>query len=271
VRNRGRAPILLGAVAAGVLAVGVAAAPASAQTITISGSTSVAPLAAKLARQYVRETDGVNFRLSQGGSDVGISDVARGRVTLGMSSRDPEGGDPGGLVFNRIARDGICIITNRSNRVGNLSQRQVQQIFSGGVRDWGQVPGATANGTIDLFVRSAASGTQDAFLNIFMGDLDVSSVASQRASNGLIQQSVRNTAGGIGYVSLAFTEGVHTVRYRGVACNLRNAKAGTYGGVRNFWLVSRGRARGAARRWIRWIRADANAQRIIASEWVPLR
>jgi phosphate transport system substrate-binding protein len=273
VRSRGRAPILLGvgAAAAGALALGVPAAPASAQTITVSGSTSVAPLASQLARRYVRETDGVNFRLSQGGSDVGISDVARGRVTLGMSSRDPEGGDPGGLVFNRIARDAICIISNRRNRIGNVSQRQVQQIFSGGVRDWGQVRGATVNGTIDLFVRSAPSGTQDAFDNIFMGDLEVSPVASQRASNGLIQQSVRNTPGGIGYVSLAFTEGVRAVRYRGVACNLRNARAGTYGGVRNFWLVSRGRARGAARRWIRWIRRDANAQRIISRGWVPLR
>lgn len=270
VRNRG----LVGAVVAGSLVAMVPAAPAAAQgtTITLSGSTSVAPLAAKLARRYVRETGGrVGFRLLQGGSDVGVSDVSRGRVTLGMSSRDPKAGDPGGLQFNRIARDGICIVTNRGNRLGNISQEQVQGVFGGGVRDWGQVPGAGTSGTIDLFVRTPASGTQDAFQKIFMGDTDVSSVATARASNGLVQQAVRNSDGGIGYVSLAFTEGLNTVRYEGVACNLRNAKAGTYGGLRNFWLVSRGKPSRAAAKWIRWIRRDANALRIAATEWVPLR
>ena len=57
----------------------------------------------------------MQFRLSQGGSDVGVSDVAHGRVSIGNSSRDPKPTDPGGLVFNKIAKDAICIITNNAN------------------------------------------------------------------------------------------------------------------------------------------------------------
>ena len=58
-----------------------------------------------------------------------------------MSSRDPQPTDPGGLVFNRIARDGVCIVTNPSNRLAqHLARRQVQAIFSGRVRNWSQVP-----------------------------------------------------------------------------------------------------------------------------------
>jgi phosphate transport system substrate-binding protein len=251
---------------AGVVALAaVPAAEASAKTtITLSGSTSVAPLAAKLARQYVKERKGkVGFRLLQGGSDVGVADVARGRVTLGMSSRDPK--------LSRIARDAICIITNKSNTLSDISQAQVQSIFGGTVRDWGQVPGATANGTINVFVRTAASGTQDAFQKIFLGTTKVTSVASQRASNGLVQQAVKNSPTGIGYVSLAFTKGTNPVTYKGVACNLRNAKAGTYGGLRSFWLVSRGAATGAAKKWIHWVRSDKDALRITAEQWVPLK
>src|SRR4249919_912112 len=68
---------------------------ANKQTITMSGSTSVAPLAAKLASKYVKKCHGcVQFRLLQGGSDVGISDVAAGAVTIGNSSRDPKPTDP---------------------------------------------------------------------------------------------------------------------------------------------------------------------------------
>ncbi len=43
----------------------------------------------------------------------------------------------------------------------------------------------------------------------------------------------------IGFVSFAFTAGVNAVGYEGVACNLRNAKSGQYGGVRNFWMVTK--------------------------------
>jgi phosphate transport system substrate-binding protein len=260
-----------GVALASLLALPVASASAK-TTITVSGSTSVAPLAAKLARQYVKERKGkVGFRLLQGGSDVGVADVARGRVTIGMSSRDPKPSDPGGLVFNRIARDAICIITNKSNTLSDISQAQVQSIFGGGVRDWGQVPGATANGTINVFVRTAASGTQDAFQKIFMGTTKVTSVASQRASNGLIQQAVKSSQTGVGYVSLAFTKGTNPVSYKGVACNLRNAKAGTYGGLRSFWLVTRGAPTGAAKKWIHWVRTDKDALRITAEQWVPLK
>ncbi len=159
----------------------------------MSGSTSVAPLAAKLAQKYVQNHN-VQFRLSQGGSDIGISDVAHGRVSIGNSSRDPKPGDPGGITFRKVAKDALCVVTNNANHLPNLSQNGVQAIFSGDVRRWNQVPGATrGNNVIDLFVRNVASGTQDAFEKIFMDPEDVNnSIAKQLASNGLIQQRVKD-------------------------------------------------------------------------------
>ena len=261
--------------ATAITVIALLAIPAAAQaksTITMSGSTSVAPLATKLAKGYLRAKPGkAKFRILQGGSDIGIADVARGRVSLGMSSRDPQPSDPGGLVFNRVARDGVCIATHPSNSIANLSQDTVQAIFSGRVRSWSQVPGAQASGTIDLVVRNPASGTQDAFQNIFMGqDLRVSPSASQRPSNGRVQQAISSNKSAIGYVDFNFTRGLHTVPYKGVACSLRNAKSGQYGGVRNFWLVSRGKATGAAASFIKWTKSRA-ARKIIATNWVPLR
>jgi phosphate transport system substrate-binding protein len=238
----------------------------------MSGSTSVAPLAAKLARGFLQKFPGfATFRLAQGGSDIGVADVARGRVTIGNSSRDPKPTDPGGLVFYKIARDAICITTHPSNHLSNISQESVQAIFSGQVRDWGQVPGATASGPINVVVRTAASGTQDAFQKIFMGSAKVSSSAAQKASNGLVAQQVGRDPAAIGYVSLAFTRGLNDAQYKGVACNLRSAKAGQYEGTRNFWMVTRGPATGAVRKFIGWIQAASIAQRIIANGWVPLR
>ena len=210
--NRHR--MVAAALAAGAIAIALPASAAARSTITMSGSTSVAPLAAKLARGYLQAFPGsTTFRLAQGGSDIGVADVARGRVSIGNSSRDPKPTDPGGLVFNKIARDAICIATNSSNHVSNISQDTVQAIFSGQVRDWSEVPGATANGTIDVVVRTAASGTQDAFQKIFMGSTKVSSSAAQKASNGLVAQAIHNDPNAVGYVSLAFTKGLNDAQY----------------------------------------------------------
>jgi phosphate transport system substrate-binding protein len=261
---------------AGALALAALAPTASAKTtVTMSGSTSIAPLASQLAKAYLGQPKvkgKVSFRLSQGGSDIGIADVSRGRVTIGNSSRDPQPSDPGGLVFNKIARDAICVVTNKSNPLPTISQETVQAIFSGQVRSWSQVPGAKASGPIDLVVRTAASGTQDAFQNIFMGqNLRVSPSASVKASNGLQAQAVKSNPNAIGYASFSFTKGLWDIPYKGVGCSLRNAKSGQYLGSRNFWMVTRGAPSGAAKAWIRWIRDSSTARGIISSNWVPLR
>jgi phosphate transport system substrate-binding protein len=260
------------AAAVGVFAAVVPGTASATPVITMSGSTSVAPLATLLAKAYVKSHPGkVKFKLAQGGSDVGVADVAAGRVTIGNSSRDPKSSDPGGIFFNKIARDAICLITNTKNPVANLSQDTIQGIFSGDIRDWSQVPGATATGTIDLFGRTAASGTQDAFQKIFMGSKSVSSSIAAKASNGLVQQAVQSDPNGIGYVSLDFVGGVSPAGYNGVACNLRNAKSGEYGGVRNFWMVTRGRATGVVQKFIAWVQNSAKAQAIVGKHWVPLK
>jgi phosphate transport system substrate-binding protein len=249
----------------------VPATAAAKTTITMSGSTTVAPLAALLARKYLTVCDHcVSFKLLQGGSDIGVADVAAGRVTIGNSSRDPKPSDPGGLVFNKIANDALCLVSNKANPVPGLDQAGIQAIFGGSVRSWSGVPGSTQTGTIDLFTRTAASGTQDAFQKIFMGSTKIFSGASQKGSNGLVEQSVSSDPGGIGYVSLFFTKNVHTIPYKGVECDLRNAKSGQYGGVRNLYMVTRGAPTGDAAKWINWITHSKAASKIIATQWVPL-
>ncbi len=260
------------ATAASILTMSFAGSASAAPVITMSGSTSVAPLAALLAKAYIKKYPGkVKFKLAQGGSDVGVADVAAGRVSIGNSSRDPKPTDPGGIFFNKIARDAICVITNTGNTVGDLSQDTIQGIFSGSIRNWSDVPGSPITGPIDLVVRTQASGTQDAFQKIFMGTKTVSSGAAAVASNGLVQQKVKSDKQAIGYASLDFVGGTHAASYKGIGCNLRTAKSGQYGGVRNFWMVTRGRAKGQLASFISWVQNNSSAQKIVGTHWVPLK
>lgn len=263
---------IAGLASALALAAFPAFASAKAAQITISGSTSVAPLTAKLASAYLKGPgkNKVVFTLYQGGSDIGVSDVAAGRVVLGESSRDFKSSDPGGLSWYKIARDAICLITNKSNPVPNLTAEQAKGLFSGAITDWSQIPGSKGSGTVNVIVRTAASGTQDAFQKLFMGTTAVSSGASQKASNGLIQQTVQDDPNAIGYVSEAFIEGTNVSKYKNVACTLRNAKTNAYAGVRNFWYVTKGAPTKATKDYIDWVRTSSTAKGIISSGWVPL-
>jgi len=254
----------------------LAAVPAAAQAkkiITISGSTSVFPLETQLARAWIKTKKGkkYGFKILQGGSNVGISDVAKGRVSIGASSRDPANGDPGGLVFTKVARDAICMITNSANPLGNITQDTIKKIFLGpDFSNWSQVPGAPISGGIDPIGRAATSGTHDAFKNILLGGTNQGSFVAAKASNGLVQQGVQSDDHAIGYVSLAFTSGVNVVSYNGVACTLRNAASFQYGGVRSFYFVTRGAPVGGVKKFIGWVLGSPKANNIISTEWVPL-
>jgi phosphate transport system substrate-binding protein len=266
-----RAVALAAVSACAVPAAALPAIAAAKPTITLSGSTTVAPLAAQLIPRYLKACKHcVKFKLLQGGSNIGISDVAHGRVSIGDSSRDPQSSDPGGLVFNPIARDAICLISNSANPIGNLSQTDVKSIFGGGARSWSQVSGASIGGTIDLYTRNSASGTHDAFQKLVMGSTSVASFAAQFSANGLVEQAVQRDPRGIGYVSLHFGSGVHPVAYQGVACNLRNAKSGQYPAVRNLYMVTRGNPTGAVGKFISWVRNSSAANAIVSTDWVPL-
>jgi phosphate transport system substrate-binding protein len=247
---------------------------AAAKRLIIGGSTSVLPLAQKLATAYHKAYPKLPSPQIQGGqSDVGISGVAGGRFDIGDSSRDPiKGVDPKGLVFTKIARDGVCVITSPSNPVSNLSQESVEGIFTGRIREWSEVPGARIGGPIDLFDRDGASGTQDAFQHIFLGEtLKISPSATAETSNGLEQNAVASDKQAIGFVSFAYTSGVNPVGYQGIPCNLRNAKSGQYSGVRNFWMVTKGEPKGTARKFLSWVTSGNRATKaIIGSSWITI-
>jgi phosphate transport system substrate-binding protein len=257
-----------------VLSFGLTPAVAGARSLLIDGSTSVFPLMNQLASAYHKATHQPTPKVGQGTSGVGISDVNAGRVDIGDVSRDPIiGVDPKGLVFTKLARDGVCIITNSANPLTNLNQQVVQQIFTGQVRNWSEVPGAAVSGPIDLFQRVSSSGTQDAFQNIFLGEqLKISPGASSEESNGTMRQAVIGDKNGIGFASFAFTQGVNAVGYQGIPCTLPNAKSGQYQGVRNFWMVTKGEPKGAAAKFINWVVKPHNkiVEKIVNTQWISV-
>jgi len=129
-------------------------------TITENGSTTVQPLAEKLAGAFKAKNPDINVVIQGGGSAVGIKSVNDGTVDIGAASRELTATDPT-LVKHLLARDGIAIIVHPSNPVTSLTKQQVIDIFSGNITNWSQVGGQ--NQSIDVVAREEGSGTRTAF------------------------------------------------------------------------------------------------------------
>jgi phosphate transport system substrate-binding protein len=264
-------------VATGALGLALAPAAASASTtITISGATASYPLVSLLAQKYAKIAKGaVKFKISQGGAQVGINDVAASRVTIADVSRDPLPTDPKGLVFYPIAKYGICVVTNKANALSNLTGSQLISIFTGKTRNWSQVPGASASGTIDLISRTSVAGVLTSFQTLLLeGKKVIEPLAQERSSEGLLRAAVESDPGAIGFLSnYQATLGqakLNSVAYNGVACTKSTVTSGQYAGVARFYEVTQGAAQGKASSFINWISKSAAARKIISSQWIAI-
>ena len=209
-------------------------------TITLSGSTSVKPLADALAEAFMEINDGVQIDIQEGGSSVGISDAMAKKVDLGMSSRELKSTETG-LTETVIAFDGIAVIVHKDVKVSNLTTQQLKDIYTGTIKDWSEV-GADA-GAIVVVGRDAASGTRGAFEELLKIDGKSPNpkavYAQEKDSTGAVKATVQSTKNSIGYVSLEAVDAtVKAVTLDNVAITVDTVKAKTYPLVRPFLLVN---------------------------------
>ncbi len=259
---------------AGVLGVAAPAAANATALVTISGATASYPLVTLLAAKYVKlHPKKIKFKITQGGAQVGINDVAAGRVSIADVSRDPEASDKGkGLDFYPIAKYAICVVTNKANALANLTQAQVDSIFTGKVKTWSAVPGASASGPIDVITRTSVAGVLTSFKTLLLEGKSIESSATEESSEGTMKQQVESDPNSIGFISNYQVEqgGLNDVAFNGVACNKANAISGAYAGVAHFYEVTKGLATGAAAAFIGWIDKSPAAQKIINSQWITI-
>lgn len=108
-------------------------------TITIAGSTSVAPVMNVLADEYKKLNPDVKIEIQESGSSAGIESAIQGAVEIAMSSRELKDDEAKTLKSQTIALDGIAVIVNSSNSLDTLTSKQVKNIFEGNVSTWEEV------------------------------------------------------------------------------------------------------------------------------------
>jgi phosphate transport system substrate-binding protein len=232
-------------------------------TITTAGSTTVQPVAERLANAFMAGSPDVKVIIQGGGSSTGVKSCGDGTVDIGMASRELKSSEPA-LVTHTLARDGIAIITNNGNSVSGLTKEQVRQIYDGTITNWNQVGGPDKS--IIVVSREEGSGTRDAFQELVMGSSLITSSAILQPSNGTIKTAVSGTPYSIGYLSFGYLDSaVKSLAVDGVAGTVDNVKNGTYSVSRPLLFLTKSQPTGAVKEFIDFC-LSAEGQAIIEDE-----
>jgi phosphate transport system substrate-binding protein len=247
------------------------------QTIKISGSTTVLPIVQKAADQYMEAHPNANIQVSGGGSGVGIQAIGAKTVDIGMSSREvtkDEMTKYPSFVVTTVAQDGIAVIANPANEIQYITLDQVKGIYLGTITKWTQITGANVPGTNNQIViigRDSASGTRAYFDEIVLLKATPTNKMLEKNSNGAVLQTVAQTPGSIGYVSIGFvSKDVKALPIwynydKIITPTLGNVKSKTYPVSRDLYIITNGQPTGLTGDFVKYI-LGPDGQKIVADE-----
>lgn len=229
----------------------VSAATASG-TVVFSGSTSVNPLIQALGEAFMKKNPGIKIvEQNVTGSGAGITDAKNGNsnVDFGMSSRNITSDEAAVLNKIQICMDGLAVVVNQKNPLNEISPAQLYKIYTrdSSALNWNQVSGSfTTSVKVAPFGREAGSGTRSCFEDFFKVDYGTAlpsgydvNLDGSLASTGVMQTSVQNNSGAIGYMSLGDMDDskVKALKIDGVEPSKYTVADGTYAINRPFLLV----------------------------------
>jgi phosphate transport system substrate-binding protein len=242
--------------------------------LTITGSSTVAPVVGEIARRFEAGNPGVRIDVQTGGSSRGIADARRGLAHIGMVSR-ALGADEDDLEGRVIGWDGIAMIAHRDNPVDALTRRQVVAIFTGRVSRWDEMGGSEA--PITVVNKADGRSTLELFLSHF-------GLRSDQVRPSVIigdnQQGIRTVAGdpnALGYVSIGtalfeVSRGtpIRVLLLDGAAPSLAAVADGSFSLSRPLLLVTRPEPDPLARAFLDYAASPAVHDLLEAQYFVPL-
>ena len=230
---------------------------------TIAGSTSVQPFAEMLAEEYMGQHAQEKIFIQGGGSSAGVQAVRTDAAQVGMSSRNLTLSEQD-LIGVPIAYDAIVIIVHPKNPIRNLAREEIRGVFSGRIRNWGEIGGR--NHPITLVSREEGSGTREAFQHLIMGKEEISLRALVQDSNGAIRQVIADDPNAIGYISLGLVnDRVIALKIGGVEPSVESIKAQKYQFVRPFLFIFKHEPQGSGKKFLDYI-LSSEGQKILVHE-----
>ena len=237
-------------------------------TLTITGSTTVLPIATAAAEEFETLYPNVQVTVSGGGSSVGVQSAGEGTADIGMASRELKSTEKTqypDLIQHIVCDDGIALIVHPTNDYVDVFQiAEVIDIYTGEYTDWSELVPESVE--IVVVGRDSASGTREYFWEAVLDEEDFVDTTLEKNSNGAVHQTVSQTPGAIGFVGLGYIDNdVKAIYINGVEPTIANVQSGQYPIARHLNMFTDGEPTGLAAEFLTFIDSD-DGQAIVADE-----
>jgi len=245
------------------------------QAQRIKGSDTMLPLSQKTAEEYMKSNPSSTVTVTGGGSGVGITALLEGTTELAQLSRKIKFDERSklkekGKTVKEItaAYDALAVVIHPSNNITKLTREQLEDIFTGKVKNWKEVGGADM--VIVPYARETSSGTYEFFKESVLKNKNYMSGIMSMPATGAIVQSISQTRGAIGYIGLAYlnkdTKAINISYDQGktyIAPTIENSKNETYPIVRPLYYYYDTVAENKVKSFIDFILSD-KGQKIVS-------
>lgn len=257
---------------------GLIVSPAFAEKkLTLTGSTTVLPIAQKAAEVFMKKNPDVNISVAGSGSGDGIKSIIDGIADIGNASRDmkkkeikraeEKGVKP---VRHVVALDCIVPIVNPDNPVSDLTIDKLMGIYTGKIKNWKQVGGKDKK--IVVVSRDSSSGTFEVWNHKVLSKKKVRPDAQLQASNGAVAQAIAGNKYAIGYVGIGYLNPkIKGLTVGGVQASAATAMDKSYPIARGLNMYTAGEPTGLTKQFIDFV-MSAEGQGIVKAEgFVPVK
>lgn len=178
-------------------------------TINVASDESFRPLVASLTHAYEGIYPDAHFNVTYQPEQEAILSLLRDSSRLAFTSRELNEKEreiirqqEGSLKEQKIAIDGIALITGKANQDSLITIRELEGIFTGKIKDWSQLEGSNQTGPITLVFDYANSSNLDFMLKRFsVKDVKGLSLYTSN-SNEKVIDFVKQNRSAIGFIGV---------------------------------------------------------------------
>lgn len=196
-----------------VASVALIAFAAHADTVKISGASTVFNVVVKPTQDKVAKASNHTLEVTTSNTGKGLVDLAAGAVNLAMVSEPMDIAldaavaagktiDGKTLQFHEVKKDEIVFVVHPSNPVGKLSWDQIRDIHAGKIKNWKDVGGKDQ--AIVVYSDAATGGTRAMIKKIVFGGVEFGAEVKAQTSVKRAAELVAGDEAGIAGVGRGF-------------------------------------------------------------------
>ena len=258
------------------LGLGLAAFTARAEQVTVTGSTSLLPLAQSAAEAYMKIHPEARISVAGRGSADGARSILDHTSDLAGASRELKPIELSlaetrgiSLITHPVALGCVVPVVDRKNPLTNITLAQLKGIYGGRLSNWSQLGGPDAR--IAVMTRDSNSGTQEVFKKVVMKKTRIRPDALMLASNGAMVQAVAGNKSAIGFVSIAYLEPrLKALTVDGLKAGPATVKNGEYPLARTLYILTSGQPKGETKRFLDFLRSPEAKKIVVKEGFIPL-